>query len=191
VVDLGLFRQVRDFALRDRAKNAAGLEDFHPLHAAYTYVMNTVTSSAELLCELPELVRLGRQIAEIEEDYMPSGPPMSPITGSYFTNWAVLDLGVGLHKESLGSLITLVEMAWNFPILTQNSPDSAALGKDLDDRLALLPAEVRSVIEGMFRARATTYAHDPRTARVIVEDDGRGGITVKAEARLVPGVIPE
>jgi hypothetical protein len=445
VVDLGLFRQARDFALQDRAKNAAGLEDFHPLHAAYTYVMNTVTSSAALLCELPELVRLGRRIAEIEEDYMPSGPPMSPITGSYFTNWVMLDLGVGLHDESLGScvaavskalgsdpayvdfverlcrtrpgfyvhqgrvgeatllrelvtghehktlitsgylgrvgellllrllpcppdtdlalamttpylvtspglaewelyfrrtlgdgsdaarryealmkhgrpplgpkywteyiteayvnhepeviflrglpdveesrphsrvnsdgdlfenptasgapvvkpgavlhskgstskakpsgttsswrnagkilktlpkaqldklpklsetilkfgapilddaplgakaaeyrkLITIVEMAWNFPILTQSSPDSAALGKDLDDRLALLPAEVRSVIEGMFRARATTYAHDPRTARVIVEDDGRGGITVKAEARLLPGVIPE
>lgn len=444
VVDLGLFRQARDFALQNRAKNAEGLEDFHPLHAAYTFVMNMVTSSAELLCEFPELAKLGRQIAEIEEDYMPSGPPMSPLTGSYFTNWSILDLGVGLHNESLGSCVaavskamgsdsayvefverlcrtrpgfyvhqgrvgeaillrelvtghehktlipsgylgragellllrllpslpgadlalamttpylvtspglaewelyfgrtlgttdpvrryealmkhgwpplgpkywteyiteayvnheaeviflrglpdqeesrphsrvnshrnllespiasgasvgktgvpphskgsasrakpsgtslswqnagkilktlpkaeldklpklsetilkfgasilddappgataaeyteamTLVEMAWNFPIITQHSTNSAALVKDLDHRLALLPAEVRTVIEGMLRARATTYARDPRTARVIVESDGRGGLTVKAETRLVPGVTPE
>ncbi|MEO8182462.1 MAG: hypothetical protein ABI895_26800 [Deltaproteobacteria bacterium] len=75
MVDLGLLRQARDFALQDRAKNAERLEDFHPLHAAYTYMMNTVTSSAERLCELPELAKLGRQIAELEKDYMPSGPP--------------------------------------------------------------------------------------------------------------------
>ena len=97
----------------------------------------------------------------------------------------------GTTAAEYTKVMTLVEMAWNFPILAQHSANTAALGKDLDHRLALLSAEVRAVLESMFRERATTYAHDPRTARVIVEDDGRGGITVKAETRLVPGAVPE
>jgi hypothetical protein len=122
--------------------------------------------------ELDELPKLSATILEFG----------APLVGDPPPNATVADLQQAMM---------LVEMAWNLPILTQHSKSSAGLGKDLDQRMALLPPEVRGVLEGMLRARATTYAHDPRTAHVLVERDGRGGFTVKAETRLVPGVTPK
>jgi hypothetical protein len=37
--------------------------------------------------------------------YMPSGPPMSPLTTSYFSCWGFFDLCVGIKKESFGTII--------------------------------------------------------------------------------------
>jgi hypothetical protein len=31
-------------------------------------------------------------VGAAEEEYMPSGPPMSPLTASFFTTWAFYDL---------------------------------------------------------------------------------------------------
>jgi hypothetical protein len=39
-----------------------------------------------------------------EEEYMPSGPPMSPLTRSYFCCWGVFDSAVGEEKETLGTV---------------------------------------------------------------------------------------
>jgi hypothetical protein len=108
IVDLAVFRQARETALQQRAQATEGLEDFHPLHAAYTYVVKTVVDAANHLGELPELAKLMAQIAATEEEYMPSGPPMSPITRSYFLNWTLFDLTTGPKSESLGDCVLAV-----------------------------------------------------------------------------------
>jgi hypothetical protein len=46
-----------------------------------------------VLAELPELSKLAERIAAAEEEYMAEGPPMSPITRSYFNDWTLFDLG--------------------------------------------------------------------------------------------------
>lgn len=108
VVDLELFRQSQELSPNHRADASEGLEDLHPLQAVYTYVVNTVTDSATALGQLPEFKKLVDRLATAEEEYMPSGPPMSPITRSYFVNWSLFDVTIGLHDESFGSCVAAV-----------------------------------------------------------------------------------
>jgi hypothetical protein len=44
-------------------------------------------------------------VVKAEDEYMPSGPPMSPLTRSFFTTWAFFDLRFGPHKETLGNCL--------------------------------------------------------------------------------------
>jgi hypothetical protein len=39
---------------------------------------------------------------DAEEEYMPSGPPMSPLTVSFFTCWAFYDLRFGKDGDTIG-----------------------------------------------------------------------------------------
>ena len=52
---------------------------------------------------LNELAPFVKTFEEAEEMYMPGGPPMSPLTNSYFTTWALFDLPFGPDKETVGS----------------------------------------------------------------------------------------
>ena len=79
----------------------AGLQ---PAHAAYVYTQNVVSVLSEQLTALPEMRRFAKLIGDAEEEYMPSGPPMSPLTGSYFTCWAFFDACVGQDEETIGSV---------------------------------------------------------------------------------------
>jgi hypothetical protein len=134
-------------------------------------------SAGQILKTLPrakldELPKLSETILKFGEPLLVDAPP-------------------GATADEYRAAMQLVEMAWNFPILTQHSAISATLVRDVNERLGVLPPEFRTLLEGMFRARATVYAHDPRTAHIRVEEDERGSFSVKAEARLIPGAVPE
>ncbi|HWA71086.1 MAG TPA: hypothetical protein VG937_02060 [Polyangiaceae bacterium] len=111
VVDLGVFRQAREAILEQQAKATEGLEELHPFHAVATHVVGTVTHAANQIGQLSELSKLMDRIETAEEDYGPSGPPMSPITRSYFLYWTLFDLGIGLKNETLGSCVAAVSKA--------------------------------------------------------------------------------
>ena len=40
-------------------------------------------------------------VAKAEDEYLPSGPPMSPLTGSYFWMWAIYDLRIGKSTDTV------------------------------------------------------------------------------------------
>jgi hypothetical protein len=40
-------------------------------------------------------------VAKAEDEYLPSGPPMSPLTGSYFWTWALYDHCIGKSTDTL------------------------------------------------------------------------------------------
>jgi hypothetical protein len=42
-------------------------------------------------------------VTKAEDEYMPSGPPMSPLTGSYFWMWALCDLRIGRSVDTVAS----------------------------------------------------------------------------------------
>jgi hypothetical protein len=89
--------------LRKTVTTREELADFHPAHAIYVYAQNQVSVMSEQLTALKEMDRFVKLISKAEDEYMPSGPPMSPLTASFFTCWAFFDACVGLAEETLGT----------------------------------------------------------------------------------------
>lgn len=81
------------------------LGGFHPAHAAYFYTQNQVSFMSEQLTALKEMAPFSEVISRAEDVYMPSGPPMSPLTTSYFTCWAFFDACAGAANETIGTTV--------------------------------------------------------------------------------------
>ena len=77
----------------------------HPIHAAYVRAQNYASGFAEVVSQLKELEEYVKVVGSAEDTYLPSGPPMSPLTGSYFTTWAFFDVRFGPDGETLGTCI--------------------------------------------------------------------------------------
>lgn len=73
--------------------------------------------------------------SKAEDEYLPSFPPMSPITKSHFVSWALLDVAFGKDKETICSC--LVEMAGKFGITD----------------------EMKSILQNMQHSRLGIYEH--------------------------------
>lgn len=76
-----------------------------PLHAVYISVQNIASMFSECVSALPEMIAFYDVIEAAEEEYMPGGPPMSPLTGSYFTSWAFFDFRFGGQQETIGTCL--------------------------------------------------------------------------------------
>jgi hypothetical protein len=74
-----------------------------PLHAVYVAVQNTTSLFAERVSRYPEFKPYYQLVAKADDEYQPSGPPMSPLTRSYFTTWAFFDLRFGPDDETIGT----------------------------------------------------------------------------------------
>jgi len=85
-----------------------------PHHAVYASIQNLTSMFAERVSVLPKLKPYYNIMEPAEEEYMPSGPPMSPLTGSYFTNWAFFDCRFGVDKETIGTCLLDVNEAIGF-----------------------------------------------------------------------------
>lgn len=89
------------------------LSRLDPLHAVYVYGQNKMSVFVEQLAELPVLSKLTAAYADAEHEYLPSGPPMSPLTRSYFSSWGYFDLYVGVKKETFATITIEVCKALN------------------------------------------------------------------------------
>lgn len=103
VVDMSVFKAGKQHAesLQQSMVSDSALAKLHPAHALYMYAQNKLSIMAEVLTSLPELDRLTAPLAEAEEAYLPSGPPMSPLTPSYYSCWSLFDVSVGNARETL------------------------------------------------------------------------------------------
>ena len=88
------------------------LAGLHPSHAAYAYAQNQVSVLSEMLTSLDAMTPLADIVSKAEDLYMPSGPPMSPLTVSYFTCWAFFDACFGPADETIGT--TILEVGASF-----------------------------------------------------------------------------
>jgi len=82
-----------------------GLAELHPLYSIYTDVFIEVQNFIEYLVELPGIDKLHQSWNKAQDTYLPSYPPMSPITDSYFSTWSVFDMAVGVKRESYATLM--------------------------------------------------------------------------------------
>ena len=80
------------------------LAELHPLHARYVAVQHQVSVMSDQLLMLPLLARLFKIFEDAEDIYLPAGPPMSPLTSSYFFYWVTFDAAVGIHQETATNL---------------------------------------------------------------------------------------
>ena len=87
------------------------LAGMHPARAAYVYAQNQVSVMSEQLTSLKEMAPLAELVSAAEELYRPGGPPVSPLTTSYFTCWAFFDACVGPAGETIGTTILEVGAA--------------------------------------------------------------------------------
>jgi len=110
VVDLATVRRARDEmrGIIDQAKPPSDIGAELPSFAAYIYVTNWALGIVEAAQDLKDLWRHVDRVAKAEEEYMPEGPPMSPITRSMFCAWSLWDLSVGVKRESLGSILLAI-----------------------------------------------------------------------------------
>ncbi len=88
------------------------LAGFHPAHAAYVYTQNQASVMSEQLTALKEMGPFVDIISRAEDLYMPSAPPMSPLTTSYFSCWAFFDACAGPANETIGTTILEVGAAF-------------------------------------------------------------------------------
>ena len=120
--------------------------------------------------DLEKLPKLSATLLEFSESFMGGVPP-----------------GTTLAQMRQG--MTIVELMWNAPLLIQHgdSGKSSALKREVEERFSKVPHDLRATLSGLLRDRSTIYGYDPRLAAVRVKDDGKGGFTVEAEARLIDG----
>ena len=119
VVDLARCREGRKMALETgivgEGPISAKFADLDPCHAIYALAENIVSLMAESISGMREANGFVRIVGEAEDEYMPGGPPMSPLTVSYFTMWAMFDVRFGSSRETMGSCILRIASEFDSP----------------------------------------------------------------------------
>jgi len=78
---------------------------YDPLHGAYIAAQNFTGFFMEEVTKFPEFDSYWKIYGPAQKEYMPSAPPMSPLTKSYFTTWAFFDLHSGPDQETIGTCL--------------------------------------------------------------------------------------
>jgi len=86
-------------------RSSLRMAEYHPNHAAYLVAQNMVSYLAEELSALPEMRAYAEVVGPAQDEYIPQGPPLSPLTTSYFTTWAFFDATFGRSRETLGTCL--------------------------------------------------------------------------------------
>lgn len=76
-----------------------------PLHAVYILAQNFSSLFAERISELEEFDEYCEIVGDAQDEYLPGGPPMSPLSMSYFTLWAFFDVRFGPDRETIGTCL--------------------------------------------------------------------------------------
>ena len=133
--------------LRARVAATKELVGLEPSHASHTYALNRVSDIVQELVDFPEMSPFIERLMASEEMYMPNGPPVSPLTRSYYTLWAFFDVPGGPFQETFGSIVLELGKAFGM------APD-------------LLDA-----IETLQRSRMGLYLHNGARGSVVTLED--------------------
>ena len=98
----------------------------HPLHAAYSRAQNYLSVFSELASTLREFKNFTAVVGDAEETYLPGWPPMSPVSVTFFTSWALLDQPVAATGETICSCA--IEIGRAFGMSADFASTLAAMG---------------------------------------------------------------
>ncbi len=85
-------------------QNILKKEENDPSHKIYIMAQNLLSYFSEDFSTLVEFIDYYDKAVEIEDEFLPAGPPMSPLTKTYFTFWCFCDLMFGEGKETICSI---------------------------------------------------------------------------------------
>ena len=128
-----------------------------PEFALYTDTINFVHMLLELLHQElhdPDLDAFVKRFADAEEEYMPAGPPMSPLTASYFNYWMLNDDPIGPERETFGSIV--VELGRSLEVGHDRIEVLTALA---DSRMGLFVQEGQRGDDVLLRELVTEARH--------------------------------
>jgi hypothetical protein len=101
----GSIRRSLDALSRGVSTQTSRGDTLDPLHAVYVAVQHATSVFSERVSSLAEFKPYYQLVEKAEDEYMPEGPPMSPLTRSYFTTWAFFDLRFGPDGETIGTCL--------------------------------------------------------------------------------------
>jgi hypothetical protein len=119
VVDLSGLRAVRQI-FEEARLDADGLNKLlskghDPCHAVYIFAQNFASVLGEQLSKMNEAQQYVKIVGDAEDEYQPGGPPLSPLTISYFTMWALFDVLFGHSHETIGTCILRIGQLLEMP----------------------------------------------------------------------------
>ncbi len=105
ITDLRDHMAARDYCktLEEERKNN-NLHGLDVLHAIYVDAHNHTVGFFDLVSNLRQAHKLCDKFEKASDIYMPSWPPMSPISTSFFNCWFAYDMTVGIKKETITSV---------------------------------------------------------------------------------------
>jgi hypothetical protein len=101
-------------AINSSLENRFKIDNFDPSFEVYILMQNLISFFSEEVSILDEFTEYYDRIVEIDEEYMPSYPPNSPISGAYFTYWCFFDFRFGAEKETIGSVFYDLGIEYKF-----------------------------------------------------------------------------
>lgn len=90
-------------------------EGYDPAFAIYAQGLTLVSLFAEAISGMSEAKGYAKAVAKAEDEYVPEGPPISPLTASHFNMWAFFDLQFGSSRETIGTCILRVTESTGMP----------------------------------------------------------------------------
>ena len=113
VIDLRAVRELRE--LTSVQADVESQDGLPPAHAEWMRAFHVLFDLASNLLNTSALRKLAEQVAAAQEEYMPGGPPMSPIFDSVFSTWWLSDLPIGPRRETVCSIIVDLTPILGFP----------------------------------------------------------------------------
>lgn len=106
VIDFNAWKTAKLHQEQLEKRDQKDLSDLDPLHAIYIDAQHRLADFIEQISALPQLEKLNKFANNAEAMYdSPAGPPMTPLTRSFFYSWLALDMAVGLAKETFCSIM--------------------------------------------------------------------------------------
>lgn len=129
------FNRIIDFSEAKRAREAilnvnSGLikinrnEDLDPSHKVYVQIQNILSYFSEEISVFNEFTEYYDMLEKLDSEFMPSYPPMSPVTASYFSYFCLCDLSFGKHRETMSTIFKDIIIAYKYEDLFVKSIDN-------------------------------------------------------------------
>lgn len=95
-----------------------------PSHTIYIQVQNVLSIFSEEISVLDEFEEFYTMLEESDLFFMPSYPPMSPITASYFAWVSLCDFRFGKHDETISTIFKDLGLKFNYDELFLKAIDN-------------------------------------------------------------------